>query len=97
LATVITNLISAIPWIGQSLVEFKTIIILWIMFIILYTYSNMPNIGHIIISMCVTLKLITDKRELKIISYEFISIFIGLIDGDGYFSITEGNNGSIRI
>jgi hypothetical protein len=47
--------------------------------------------------MCVTLKLITDKRELKIISYEFISIFIGLIDGDGYFSITEGNNGSIRI
>lgn len=31
------------------------------------------------------------------IPYDFISIFVGLIDGDGYISITKAPRGFIRI
>lgn len=41
------------------------------------------------------------KREEKAyfysIPFEFISMFIGLIDGDGYLAITQANRGYIRI
>lgn len=51
LATVITNLLSAIPWIGQDFVQFNTILFLAVyVFVvssfILY-YSFLPTIGKV--------------------------------------------------
>lgn len=44
LATVITNLLSAIPWIGQDFVEFVTILItLFILQFILFITINTPE------------------------------------------------------
>jgi len=42
LATVITNLLSAIPWIGTDLVEF-----IYLLFISLFTLAILPTIGSV--------------------------------------------------
>ena len=44
LATVITNLLSAIPWVGTDLVEFSHLL-----FIYLFILAILPTIGSVII------------------------------------------------
>lgn len=93
-ATVITNLMSAIPWIGQDIVES-----------IKYTEINpmlekliLPTVGIININ---ALKkgnsLRLNKKEYTQIPPSFIALLIGVIDGDGYIQITKTGKGFIAI
>jgi hypothetical protein len=92
LATVITNLLSAIPWIGTDLVEF-----IYLLFISLFTLAILPTIGS------VNYKALrgraprteNEKRYALNIPFDFLSMLVGLIDGDGYNTQTPG--GFIRI
>jgi len=107
LATVITNLISAIPWIGQDIVESIKIIIIIFLFIyifILFALKKekdifLPTIGIIhknaLKKNQKTLRL--NKKEYTLIPSSFISFFVGLIDGDGYIQITKTTKGFISI
>lgn len=90
LATVITNLMSAIPWIGQDIVESKNIAEYYLT--IMYTIScALPTIG--IISQHAlkkhNKKIRLDKKEHISIPPSFIAFLVGLIDGDGYIQITR--------
>ena len=104
MATVITNLLSAIPFFGQDLVEsnynFATEI--------LTTYGNttvknsiltvLPTVGTIsshALKMGRQLRL--DKKKYLSIPYQFISFLVGLIDGDGYILIAKTSKGFITI
>ena len=89
-ATVITNLLSAIPWVGTDLVEF-----IYLLFIL----AILPTIGS------VNYKALrgraprteNEKRYALNIPFDFLSMLLGLIDGDGYISITQIPGGFIRI
>jgi hypothetical protein len=83
LATVITNLFSAIPWIGTNLVEST------------YFLSILPIIGIIDKSARKNMRL--NKNEYLLIPYSFLAFLIGLIDGDGYIQITKTTKGFIAI
>jgi Cytochrome b/b6/petB/LAGLIDADG endonuclease len=101
-ATVITNLLSAIPIFGKDLVESNYAINL-------YTYFNneinnltnlplLPTIG--IVSQHALKKgkqIRLNKKEYLSIPYQFISFIVGLIDGDGYIQITRTTKGFISI
>ncbi len=93
LATVITNLLSAIPWIGKDLVEFENLDNYFIIF------NYLPIIGIVNSKALNRIKLRSDKEIIDIlkIPYNFIAIFIGLIDGDGYIAITKTPKNYIRI
>lgn len=102
-ATVITNLLSAIPWIGQDFVEFKIYLLFivpcWIFMFVYFIYINssksqLPTIGKINVSAMRGKKCRTSQDKLYFVSsvsYSFLSIFIGLIDGDGYIAITKSH------
>lgn len=105
-ATVITNLLSAIPWIGQDFVEFEKLLLFIITLSIFYYYFttehyyNMTTIGKVNESALRGQKSRTgqDKQAfLFSISYDFMSMFIGLIDGDGYIAITKIGLNTIRM
>lgn len=97
-ATVITNLLSAIPWIGKDLVEFKSLENEFI-------YSNivelslLPVIGTVNSKAANKIKLRTEKEKLEAlkISKSFLAMLVGLIDGDGYIAITKTPKDYIRI
>jgi hypothetical protein len=97
-ATVITNLLSAIPWIGKDLVEFKDLENYFI-------YSNivelsiLPIIGTVNSKALHKIKLLTKQERLDILKIpnSFLAILIGLIDGDGYIAITKTPKNYIRI
>ena len=93
-ATVITSLMSAIPWVGQDIVELTK-----------YVERNymleslmLPTIGSINKS---ALKkgnnLRINKEEYMLIPSSFIALLIGIIDGDGYIQITKTSKGFIAI
>jgi len=90
---VITNLLSALPWIGKDLVEFSDL-----ESILIYS-SVLPTIGRVNSKALhrATLRTENDKRDALNISYSFLSMLMGLIDGDGYLSITKTPAGYIRI
>lgn len=94
MATVITNLLSAIPWIGQSLVESQNITET-----VLLTASLLPTIGtvsaHALKKGNKNLRL--DKKEYLSIPPSFLGFFAGIIDGDGYIQITRTTKGFITI
>lgn len=109
-ATVITNLISAVPWIGQDIVESKkiTIIISLCFFAVIFfsvaiLLSNkdisLPTIGVIHNNALKkgnkTLK--SDKQEYISIPSSFLAFLVGLIDGDGYIQVTKTSKGFITI
>lgn len=104
-ATVITNLISAVPWIGQDIVESKiiiTIISLCFFAIVLFSLSkdiSLPTIGTIHKNALrkgnKSLKL--DKQEYLSIPLSFLAFLVGLIDGDGYIQVTKTSKGFIAI
>jgi len=106
-ATVITNLLSAIPIFGQDIVE----LIYNFVRELLSIYPNddfifkktaiivLPTIGTVTTQ---ALKkgrkqLRLDKNEYLSIPYQFISFLVGLIDGDGYIQITKTTKGFITI
>lgn len=102
-ATVITNLLSAIPFFGQDLVESNYNFIAEISTIFGNNLLNsensiLPTIG--VISRQALLKkgnLRIDKQRYLLIPFEFLSFLIGLIDGDGYIQITKTTKGFIAI
>lgn len=98
----ITNLLSAIPWIGQDFVEFPIYAILFIFRVYtLFTFCDfeLKTIGKIDVSKLRGQKTRRkrDKIEYSNISYGFLSIFIGFIDGDGYLQITKSGKNYIRM
>jgi len=93
LATVITNLLSAIPWLGKSLVELKNKI--------KYEIQNiniLDTIGKISpYAIKKGWKKSIDKSILLNIPYSFLAMLVGLIDGDGYISVTKSKKKFIKI
>ena len=93
-ATVITNMLSAIPWIGQDFVQFKHI--LFLVLFIFFSLSNntekeyIPTIGVVNTKALRNKKACTleDKQVYKNITPRFMAKFIGLVDGDGYIKVT---------
>lgn len=92
----ITNLLSAIPWIGQSLVESKN---LTEYSSIVSTASLLPTIGtvsaHALKKGNKSQRL--DKQEYLSIPPSFLAFFAGLIDGDGYIKITRTTKGYVQM
>lgn len=102
MATVITNLLSAIPWIGQSLVESKNITepsLGMQGLVVVSTVLILPSIGTVSIH---ALKkgnqnIRLDKKEYLSIPRSFLAFIAGLIDGDGYIQVTKTTKGFIAI
>lgn len=88
-ATVITNLLGAIPWVGQDLVEFLIIIKQKSLDTIGVVHKNALKTGKI------SLKI--DKKDYLSIPSSFIAFLVGLIDGDGYIQITKTGKGFIAM
>ena len=106
MATVITNLLSAIPIFGQDIVEliYNFVTELLTIFgnegLILNqtVISVLPTIGTVSTQALKKGKqLRLNKNEYLSIPYQFISFLVGLIDGDGYIQITKTTKGFITI
>ena len=94
-ATVITNLMSAIPWVGQDIVELKEIIE-----ICKETYLNtLPVIGTVHKNALKKGKNTSrlENQEYLNIPSSFLAFFAGLVDGDGYIQITKTTKGFITM
>lgn len=86
-ATVITNLMSAIPWIGNDFVESINIIEL-----------TLPTIGLISPhALKKGKKIRSDKSKFLSIPNSFLAKLVGFIDGDGYILIHKTEKGFIKI
>jgi hypothetical protein len=94
LATVITNLLSAIPWVGTDLVEFSHLLL-----ISLFILAILPTIGteRSKVLRGALPRTGNDKQYALNIPYDFLSLLVGLIDGDGYISITQTAGSFIHI
>lgn len=96
MATVITNLLSAIPWIGPDFVESK---IITECYTIMANTSILPSIGtvsvHALKKGNKSKRL--DKKEYLSIPTSFLAFFAGLIDGVGYIPVTQTTKGYISI
>ena len=96
-ATVITNLLSAIPWIGKDFVEFEFLNFFTNeTFFYLVIFFSLTTIGIINIRALRGQKIASDKKYAENIPYAFMAMFAGLVDGDGYISITNAS-GYIRL
>jgi hypothetical protein len=95
-ATVITNLMSAIPWVGQDIVEFKKITNYCT---IVATALMLPTIGTVSTHALKkgNRKIRLDKKEYLAIPPSFLAFLVGLIDGDGYIQVTRTTKGFITI
>ena len=95
MATVITNLLSAIPVFGHDLVESNNLIILY------NSYWKAKVHMTSIIPVLTTIgtvsphafkkgqKIRLNKEEYLSVPYPFIAFLVGLIDGDGYIQIAK--------
>ena len=96
MATVITNLLSAIPVFGQDLVEST-----YATGCLIYEGNSLPLLATIGTVSRQALKkgkkIRLDKEEYLSIPIPFIAFLVGLIDGDGYISITKTTKGFITI
>lgn len=132
-ATVITNLLSAIPWLGKSLVEsifIKELYLIITVFLLLniffkeimnlsifnfnfnerisWFFSRLLNYLSIQV-LFETIGIVSpharkrgqrrivDKNKYLSIPCTFLAMLVGLIDGDGYISVTKTPKGYIRI
>ena len=95
-ATVITNLMSAIPWVGQDIVESKEITKIYSEAIIL---STLPVIGTVHKNALKKGKNNSrlENQEYLNIPSSFLAFFAGLVDGDGYIQITKTTKGFITM
>lgn len=95
-ATVITSLMSAIPWVGQDIVESNNITENYST-LVYATALMLPTIG--IVSPHAlkkgNKKIRLNKEEYISIAPSFISFLVGLIDG--YIKITRTEKGFITI
>ena len=86
---------SAIPWVGQDIVESKTIT----EYSIIKATLMLPTIGvvsiHALKKNYKNIRL--NKKEYLSIPSSFIAFLTGLIDGDGYIEITKTTKGFITI
>ncbi len=97
-ATVITNLLSAVPVFGQDLVELNIFTDISTIIINSNIIPVLPTIG--IVSRQALKKgkqKRIDKQEFLSVPYQFIAFLAGLIDGDGYIQITKTKKGFITI
>ena len=108
MATVITNLLSAVPFFGQDLVELINANIFSINLL-----GNWNNTSFLQIEVASTIlptigtvsshalkkgkKIRLDKKEYLSIPFQFLAFLVGLIDGDGYIQITKTTKGYIAI
>lgn len=104
MATVITNLLSAIPIFGQDLVEsnydIKIFTYLGTEILNLITLPVLPTVGTISIHALKKGKQIQirlDKKDYLSIPDKFISFLVGLIDGNGQIKISRTTKGFIAI
>ena len=103
MATVITNLLSAIPVFGQDIVE----LIITKYLICFVSFSNLvkanilpvlPAVGTVSIhALKKGKKIRLEKKEYLSIPSQFIAFLTGLIDGEGYIQITKTTKGFITI
>lgn len=101
-ATVITNLLSAIPWIGTDFVQFVynpkyTSLTCTFVFSICLLSTVLPTIGQINWSKLRGQAPLADKSQYLQIPFSFLATLAGLIDGDGYISITRTTKGTIEV
>lgn len=87
MATVITNLMSAIPWVGQDIVEFLKSVKPKILKTIGIVHKNALKRGK--------KDLNINKQEYLGIPCSFIAFLVGLIDGDGHIQIGKTGKGFI--
>ena len=97
-ATVITSLMSAIPWVGQDIVESNNVAENY--FTLVYaTTLALPTIGivnpHALKKGKKNIRL--NKEEYLSIPPSFIAFLVGLIDGNGYIQVTRTEKGFITI
>ena len=94
-ATVITNLMSAIPWVGQDIVESNNTAE---SLITLTTMPILPIIGTVSVHALKgnNIRKLNKSKYLSIPS-SFIAFLTGLIDGDGYIQVTKTTKGFITI
>jgi hypothetical protein len=92
MATVITNLLSAIPFIGGDIVPF---IFIFIFYNVLYFYTSQIyySINNIKENNQSFSKKENSTSKTQIlfdsINKDLLSLIVGFIDGDGYFRITK--------
>lgn len=96
-ATVITNLLSAIPWVGQDIVESNKIVDVYTT--VYLSLGLLPTIGTVNINALKkeNNKVRRDKKYFLNIPASFISLLVGFIDGDGYIQITKTTKGYIAL
>ena len=96
MATVITNLMSAIPWVGQDIVESKNITEYSTM---VATALILPTIGtvnvHALKKGNKNIRL--NKKEYLSIPSSFLAFLVGFIDGNGYIQVTRTTKRFITI
>lgn len=87
---------SAIPWVGQDIVESKNITEYST---IVATALVLPTIGTVSAHALKkgSKKIRLDKKEYLSIPSSFLAFFAGLIDGDGYIQVTRTTKGFITI
>ncbi|MBP1357791.1 MAG: hypothetical protein JZD40_04805 [Sulfolobus sp.] len=103
LATVITNMLSAIPWIGQDFVQFYTALLVDLsalfLVVVLYSIIVLSTVGTVNVrALRGKLARTTEsKSEFLNVPYDFLCMFMGLVDGDGYIKLTKTTTGFIRM
>lgn len=86
---------SAIPWVGQDIVESKNITQYLTMAAVI---PVLPTVGTVSVhALKKGKKTRLDKREYLSTPYPFIAFLAGLIDGDGYIQVTRTTKGFITI
>ena len=110
MATVITNLLSAIPFFGHDLVESKYNFATELIFCLGQTGIGFKNTILPVLTTVGTVSMqalkkgrkirklrCNDKKEFLSIPSSFIAYLVGLIDGDGYIQIVKTTKGYISI
>lgn len=66
---------------------------------VLFTLSSLPTIGTVNTKALRGQKARTleDKKPFLNVPFNFLRMFVGFIDGDGYFQVTNSGKGSIRL
>src|SRR3978361_557296 len=90
-ATVITNLLSAIPIFGQDIVESNNFTEYFRLAVLI---PVLPTIGTVSVhALKKGNKKRLDKKEYLSIPYQFLAFLVGIIDGDGYIQVTRATKG----
>lgn len=94
--TVITNMLSAVPWIGQDFVQFTPLLSLDpILSMQLVAPVLLPTIGTVNVKPLRGGKARLDKSPFLAVPYDFLAMFAGFVDGDGYIKLTRTTKGYI--